>query len=486
MNCYQLNVNSDSVGGYFSSEQIDLLSIIQCKNHDDLVSFINQCEQLSNVFSEEDFQCFINYDLESFKRIVFEKYQDTLVFHDSDKLLVLENLLYHCGLSDEDIHNIRKIYMNENIEMISSGREYIKNEYPDHCDEIFKKSHRFISTERDGLKTENLYDEFVMLNERLIDFDTILISSGKLSFVMNELFDESNEERFDFYYTLRDLNFAYRNNKHVRFHSLLTRDLANDMFVGRSKEEVLSILQLYVRKTIDFIHCYNACHKLKDGSFVIQAVDLFNEIVSFDTNSRGEYDNIWESRYGITIHELCSVFKYARENKSSNMSYLYNEPFLENSKRREKVIAILQEINTICPFMIDTLGSQMHITIQTPNDDICSCFHDLKKLQSEFGYNIQITEFDMSLGKNLIFRVTDSHFEFSEEQVINYKQEKIGVVSDIINQSFVCLSGVSYWSLTDTIDHNLERIKTDLIQSGYPLMASQLKTVYGGLYSFDK
>lgn len=35
MNNYSLNVVSPIVGGYFSSEQIDLISIIQCQSLDE-------------------------------------------------------------------------------------------------------------------------------------------------------------------------------------------------------------------------------------------------------------------------------------------------------------------------------------------------------------------------------------------------------------------------------------------------------------------
>ena len=37
MDKYDLKVNSDNVGGYFSSEQIDLLSIIQCNNKNHVI-----------------------------------------------------------------------------------------------------------------------------------------------------------------------------------------------------------------------------------------------------------------------------------------------------------------------------------------------------------------------------------------------------------------------------------------------------------------
>ena len=44
------------------------------------------------------------------------------------------------------------------------------------------------------------------------------------------------------------------------------------------------------------------------------------------------------------------------------------------------------------------------------------------------------------------------------ERVYQEKDRKILEISRVINESGVKLSGVSYWSLTDGIDSNLERI----------------------------
>lgn len=46
---YSLNVDSPIKGGYFSSEQIDLLSIIQCQSIDELMGFIANCDQINHV-----------------------------------------------------------------------------------------------------------------------------------------------------------------------------------------------------------------------------------------------------------------------------------------------------------------------------------------------------------------------------------------------------------------------------------------------------
>lgn len=78
---------------------------------------------------------------------------------------------------------------------------------------------------------------------------------------------------------------------------MLVKDGMERLFVGKSKEEILEIIKDYVKESIDFINDYNQNHRLNvNGEDIplINAVDLFNEIVSFEKNANGEYYNIWE------------------------------------------------------------------------------------------------------------------------------------------------------------------------------------------------
>lgn len=327
----------------------------------------------------------------------------------------------------------------------------------------------------------NLYDEFVSINKNLSMFDTLLVGSGKPEVVINDFFEKDNKDHFDFYYAKRDLDFALRNNKHVRFHSLLTKGACEFLFVERTKEEILETLTNYVKATIDFINEYNSTHKLIDNSPVINSIDLFNEIVSFDKNAEEEYENIWEVKYGISIQDICNVFEYAKEHKTLGISYLYNEPFLEDTKRRKKVFEVLQSINSISNNLIDTLGSQMHITFKTSDNEIRECFRDFKFLQDTKDINIQITEFDLSLSERETLKTIGDNPEFSYEQVYAIKKQRIDNISSIINNSNVRLNGVSYWSLTDNIDCNLERVRTNLLKKGIISNINQVPTTCGGL-----
>ena len=462
MDNYFLNVDSPIIGGYFSSEQIDLLSIIQCQSIDELMKFIANCDQINHL--NGIFESINGLDLENAKRSVFKAYQDTMVYHDEGLEASRINRLNHLGINSEE--ELMKV---------------LDKSHP-RSEDILSLNHHFISEEWDQTKSIS-YEEMETLNNELPSFNSMLIGSAKLYKVINK-FERNKDKKYDFYFAKRDLDFAYRNGKQVRFHSLLVKD-DGKIFDGKSKEEIMEIIKEYVKRSIDFINEYNANHKViingKEEP-VINAVDLFNEIVSFDKNEQGEYYNIWEQKYGISMPELMSCFEYALINKPNNVSYLYNEPFLENDQRRQKVFETLNEIT---PGLIDTLGSQMHITITQDIDSIRRCFEDFKALQ-ERGMKIQITEFDMCLGRLDVPRVYGPNANIPLERVYQEKDKKIVEISNVINESGVNLSGVSYWSLTDGIDCNLERIRSNLLSEHKISNANEIPTVCGGLIPTHK
>lgn len=455
MKTYSLNIKSLITGGYFSSEQIDLLSIIQCQSLDELMKFIANCDQINHVTGI--FESINGLDLETAKRTIFKRYQNTMVYHDD-------------GLDVSRMNRFKYLGINSEEELMS----IIDKTHP-RSEEILSLNHHFVSEEWNQTKSVS-YEEMEILNSQLPMFNSMIIGSGKIYKVVNK-HDTNDEKKHDFYFAKRDLDFAYRNGKQVRFHSLLVKD-DGKIFNGKSKDRILEIIRDYVRASIDFIREYNKSHRLVINGReepVINAVDLFNEIVSFNKNEQGEYYNIWKEMYGITMEELLSCFNYALENKPEGVSYLYNEPFLESDERRKKVVETLSQIDSLKPGLIDTLGSQMHITITQDIDGIKRCFEDFKRLQETTGKKIQITEFDMSLGKNDVPRVFGPNADVTLEQVYDIKDRRMLEISNIINSSGVMLSGVSYWSLTDGIDSNLERLRSNALAN------NQITTACGGL-----
>lgn len=487
---FPLNLESTINGIYLNKETIELLSIIQCKNIEELKDFASNCSQLS--ISEEDLTSWNDNAIEQIKRNLVEQYKSTLVPMEQsikDRRSVLEVALKHSGIPYDEVDLYISVFQNDGYEGI---KKKLKEQHPKSYDVFTEKAHRFIGTEREQL-TKITYEELSGLNNILSKYNTILIGAGRYYDVTKKMYDEQilDMKKYDFYYAQRGLDFCYKNGMYARYHTLLDKQTMEEHLIGRSKEDVLVELQEYVKKYIDFISKYNEEHKI-NGKGVICSVDLFNEIISFDE----PYRNMWQELYGISNEELVSVFQYALENKPDGVTYVYNEPFLENPERRQVVIEQLSRINKLAPELIDTIGTQMHIEMTQNIDDIRHCFEDLKKLK-QLGIGTQITEFDMCLPERFMFDENGKIYSEQElVELINSKMSKSGItigsiaefkamrineISKAIEGTGIQLDGITYWSISDTLDHNLERTNRKTYEQG--LRRDIAKTRYAGLYS---
>lgn len=487
---FSLKLESQINGIYLNSETIELLSIIQCKNIEELKDFAINCSQLN--ISEEDLTSWNDNDIEDIKRKLVEQYKSTLVSMEQsikDRRSVLKLALKHSGITVNEVDSYISVFQNDGYEGI---KKKLKAEHPESYDIFTEKAHRFIGTERDQM-TSITYEELSGLNDILSNHNTILIGAGRYYDVTKKMYDEHipNMGKYDFYYAQRGLDFGYKNGMNVRYHTLLDKQTMEEHLIGKQKEDVLGELQEYVKRSIDFISKYNEEHKM-NGKGVICSVDLFNEIISFDE----PYRNMWQELYGISNQELVSIFQYALENKPDRVTYVYNEPFLENPERRQVVIEQLSRINELAPGLIDTIGTQMHIEMTQNIDDIRRCFEELKKLE-QLGIGTQITEFDMCLPERFMF---DEKGKIRSEQklveLINSKISKSGItigsiaefksmrideISKAIGETGIQLDGITYWSISDTLDHNLERTNRKTYEQG--LQRDIAQTRYAGLYS---
>lgn len=490
MQKFSLKLESPINGIYLNSETIELLSIIQCKNVKELKDFAINCSQLN--ISEEDLTSWNDTDIETIKRMLVEQYKHTLLSMEQsikNRRNVLKSALKHSGITDDEVDAYISVFQNDGYEGI---KKKLKAEHPESYNVFTEKAHRFIGTERDQM-TSITYEELSGLNDILPNHNTILIGSGRYYDITKKMYDEHipNMEKYDFYYAQRGLDFCYKNGMYARYHTLLDKQTMEEHLIGKQKEYVLRELQEYVKTSIDFISKYNEEHKI-NGKGLICSVDLFNEIISFDK----PYKNMWQELYGISNEELVSIFQYALENKPDGVTYVYNEPFLENPERRKVVIEQLSRINELAPGLIDTIGTQMHIEMTQNIDDIRQCFEDFKRLE-QLGIGTQITEFDMCLPERFMF---DENGKIRSEQdlveLINSKISKSGItigsiaefksmrmdeISKAIEETGVQLDGITYWSISDTLDHNLERTNRKTYEQG--LQREIAQTRYAGLYS---
>ena len=484
MQKFSLEIEAPINGIYLNSETIELLSIVQCKDISELMNYVRNCSQLN--ISEQEMESWAESDIESVKRRLVEQYKESLIPMEQsikDRKSVLKSALEHTGIPSDEIESYISIFQTEGYEGI---KQKLKNEHPESYATFTEKAHRFIGTERDQMRSLT-YEELSGINDILPEHNTILVASGRYYDVTKKMYDEQipDMEKHDLYYAQRGLDFCYRNGMHARYHTLLDKQTMEEHLSGRPKEEVLQELQEHVKQSIDFISKYNEKHKI-DGKGVITSVDLFNEIISFDS----PYRNMWEELHGISNEELVSVFQYALDNKPQGITYVYNEPFLENPERRQAVLKQLEHINSLCPGLIDTIGTQMHIEMSQNPEDVKRCFEDLKQA----GVNVQITEFDMCVPERLMF--DESGKIRSEQEMVDFINQKAGMtigsitelkemrmneISRAIEETGVDLEGITYWSISDTLDHNLERTNRKTFEQG--LQRDVATTRYAGLYS---
>lgn len=487
---FSLGLDASINGIYLNSETIELLSIIQCKSIEELKEFAKNCSQLD--ISEENIANWNEQNIEDIKKDLFEKYKGSIIplkQSIEDRASVLKSALEHCGIPEQEMNDYISELKNNGYDGI---KQKLLKDYPEKYAEFAEKQHRFIASERDQI-TEVSYEEISAINDNLKNHDTILVASGRYYDVTNKLYDEnvSNMQKYDFYYAQRGLDFCYKNGMNARYHTLLDKQTMEEHLIGKSKEEVISELKDYVKKSVDFISEYNQTHQI-DGKGVISSVDLFNEIISFDE----PYKNMWQELYGISNEELVGIFQYAQENKPEGVTYVYNEPFLENPERRKAVLEQLQQINELCPNLIDTIGTQMHIEMTQNIEAIRQCFEDLKNS----GFKTQITEFDMCLPERFMF---DEKGKIRSEdelvQIINSKLGKRGIeieslsdfksmrmqqIASVIKETGVELEGVTYWSTSDTLDHNLQRTNEKTYRDGIDREVAH--TRYAGAYSYSE
>lgn len=484
---FSLELEAPIKGIYLNTETIDLLSIIQCKKMDELKDFAINCPQIN--ISEEDLIKWNDSNIDDIKRDLVEQYKNSLVpMEQSIKSFesVIKSILKHSGIDDKEIDSYISVLQNDGYEGIKTK---LKIEHPENYTAFAEKAHRFIGLERDQMKSVT-YEELSGINDILSNHNTILIATGCYCDIADRMYDEQIQDmkKYDFDYLQRSLDFCYKNGMYVRYHALLNKHTLQDNMVGKNKEDVIKEIKEYVRQSIDYISNYNEEHKI-NGKGVISSIDLFNEIISFDET----YKNIWEETFGISTEELTGVFQYALDNKPDGVTYVYNEPFLENPQRRQAVIDQLSQINKFAPGLIDTIGTQMHIDMTQNIDDIKQSFEDFKRLEN-LGIGTQITEFDMCLPEIFMFdengkirsekdlvELINGNSDFTVESIVEFKKMKISEISKAIEETGIHLDGITYWSISDTLDHNLERTNRKTYEQNLPRDIAQ--TRYSGLYS---
>ena len=176
MRKFFLGMKAPINGIYLSSETIDLLSIIQCENVEELTKFVKDCAQLSA--SDIDFEKWDMSRLDEIKRDVVEKYKDSFVPMEEsskDRMGVVKAVLEHIGLSKEEVEAGALSFQSGGID---GFKQELLQIHPDDYKVLSEKEHRFISSERDQIKSVT-YEELCAINNTLSDYNTVLVGSGR-------------------------------------------------------------------------------------------------------------------------------------------------------------------------------------------------------------------------------------------------------------------------------------------------------------------
>ena len=457
---YLLGIESPIKGVRLSPIQIDLMTITEIESTNELLSFINSCAQIK--YNEFQLQEFYKMKLEVAKRRLFEDYRKTLIGTrdlEYDPNITLKRKISSLGLSEEVAEETIKLYKAGKVEdAINYITRNLNLDYGTIITENFMK-HRIDS---DDVKY-SCYEEVSALAQRISYFDIITITAGQYKFVMNN-------GNFDPYHIKRCLDFCKKHDVQVRYNSLITQELM-EIFLGKTKEEIIEQMRMYISQSIEFINQYNKENSLSDGMPVINSINIFNELVNLkkDKTSSNGYYNVWE-QLGLSEDDLIDILAPAIGNKPLEVDYIYNEAFVETKEKRNIQLELARRIHRQIPELIDIFGTQMHITTDFKESTIEDTFKDLKMFSDETGIEIAITEFDMCLPIREIENLKKAGKSLMEiaEYAMYRKLTQLNKISSIAKKTGIKFSDVSYCSITDSMDSNKKR--------------QNAVTLYGGLF----
>lgn len=446
---YYLNIQAPIKGIHLGETQIDLISVIEVTTIDELQEFLIGCAQLN--YAETDLQQLCKMDLETAKRKVFEDYRRTLIGTvdlKKNPFLLLKRKIACLGLPEEANDIVIALCKKGNLD---EAVNYITTNISADYNTIIAENFRGHSLDWDDVKCTS-YEELSALAQEIANFNCITVTSGKYRNVMNN-------GTFDPYHIKRELDFCKKHGVQARYHSLLSKDTM-EYFKGKPKEEIAEQLRSYVSESINFINSYNEENKLADGRPVIRSVDIFNELINLkkDKNSAKGYYNIWE-QLGLTTTDIVDIFAPAIGNKKENIEYVYNEAFVETEEKRRAQLQLVQDIHHLAPELIDIFGTQMHITTEFNPETIERTFLDLKQFSNSTGIKIAITEFDMYIPeKTLEHLIAIGKTTTQIDEYANHKKKaQLETIVKAANNTKIDFSEVSYWSATDSMDHNKKR-----------------------------
>ena len=502
----------ETKGITLNMQQIDLINIVSSKSLEELSDRLNRIINLSEKEKQQLLSS--KKDLESIKRDVFDAYQKSLTPYIETYFSLDEQ-----GKNRELNKRINFILNNANMTDVEK-QSYINivrttklDDIPRVINETFEKStserifsilSRFMPTEKEGIRATS-YESFVRLHEHLKNYQVINIDElakyGHYVRADGSFNREGLEKMFD---------FAKEHNMQTRLNTLLFYMDIPDRLESLPKtqeniEIVKQTLKSYVEDISSFIGEYNAKSVSEGKTPTIRTVEVMNELLNrFSLNDeisylyRGQidtdehrisrkdpnYDNL---RAGwlrfLNIEDLCEIMHSARLNMP-NVNCMINECTLEDPRKLEPFKRIvLDKIRTYEQQhgikIIDSIGTQMHIDSNVSKENMINMFEKL----GQFGLPVEVTEFDMTVGKDFIATHTP-------EEIEALKQQKLNDFCDVIVEMKEKgrISGVTIWSVSDLQNFEIHKVNEKIYLQNLERMKNGLdpleyvKTLYGGYY----
>ena len=468
-----LDIDFKQTGITLNYQDIDILTILSCNTYEELIAFALKIPILNT--DEEYIRSYITLD--DAKKFVFEAYQEALVNKYSSiadsglKTKAKLELMINKGIITEE--------ECKELEIIISGNNSIE-EILQKAKEAFgaTKTNEIVKyfsvgiVSKSGVK-ESSWNMYTNMYEKLKEFDTFTLD-GIMKY--SSVVMMNNEPNYDRLKTA--LEFAKKFNKKVRLNALIFYMDFPSKLKNASKETVKYYLNKYVTELVKFI---------KENGYEdqIESIDAFNELINRTPSNktvpfalRGTFressDNLdggWLNYLNIT--DLFDIVSKAKK-ELPNVKFLYNEVFLQDSRKFEIFKMILGQIKqyekVFNTKIIDAIGEQLHIDTSVDIQKIDELFSKLTTL----GYPVYITEFDMFV--NIL---GDKYI--TPMQLEEYRQNVINKLYDVLVKYSDSIEGFTLWSKTDDMDHNLSRINEARIKRKEKLIPN----AHGGYFDLE-
>ena len=440
-------LQTNSQGTYLSSLMTYALALVNSSNINEINEWISS---VPNLYTEELYEVreYSIEELETIKRNLFEKYQDSLTSLEATQEMSKDGILasryaLHKKLKGLNLSQIEETRLADLA--IKEGIPALYKEVENICidkygeekgKETYSKIVNYFTMDFENFNSST-YDQIVAFNEeiksniaRCEDYQLVI---GSLNYGNTVSQKQGEDYDYNFGVSTMGQNLADKLGCSCRVRSMINRDTADEMAnKGLSKEEVIRILKDSLRSSLQ-----NFNENIKDNK--PRTYELFNELIEIKKQD-GIYENVWEKHFGITLKEMIEKVvmpnrDLIQELKNKNVDFMYNETLLQESpEKRDKVRETLLKLQERAPGLITVFGDQDHTFCEDYKKS------NIKQLEETANFDKEISQIVIGKDKNgedIHMKVerseTDLYFSakdlkrfkdlgMSKEEILKYKQ----------------------------------------------------------------